>query len=141
MVLARVIVDKDQVKLTADGITELVNLLESNTNNVVILSASLLSSLAHTRAGIPDAMETSGALDALVAHLDSEYDLVRSSCAVALGYMTFNRTSARKLLFKCRNDPSIFKKLMENLGTDAKVCEDFKSEFSTAKKIGLPSQR
>lgn len=40
MVLARVIVDRDQVSLTAEGVTSLVELLQSKIDNVVILSGS-----------------------------------------------------------------------------------------------------
>ena len=76
MVLARVIVDQDQVMLTARGITLLVDKLLSADDKVLVLSCSLLSSLAHTRAGIPDAMITSGVLDLLVNHLNSPNDQV-----------------------------------------------------------------
>lgn len=76
VVLARVIVDEDQVLLTARGITLLVDKLNSEDDKVIILACSLLSSLAHTRAGIPDAMITSGAIDVLVKHLFSTVDLV-----------------------------------------------------------------
>ncbi|KAF6031041.1 ANKAR [Bugula neritina] len=140
VVLARVIMDRDQVSLTAEGVTSLVELLKSKTDNVVILSASLLSSLAHTRAGIPDAMVTSGAVDVLIEHLNSKYNLVRTSCAVALGYLSFNKTAARKLFSCCRDKPGLYDKLIENIDTDAKISSEFKQDFERAKKIGLPSQ-
>ena len=76
VVLARVIVDQDQVTLTARGIMLLVNKLQSQDDKVLVLACSLLSSLAHTRAGIPDAMITSGAIDLLVNHLNSANDQV-----------------------------------------------------------------
>ena len=37
-----------------------MNLLSSNEDDTKVLSASLLASLAHTRAGIPDAMVVVG---------------------------------------------------------------------------------
>ena len=76
VVLARVIVDQDQVSLTARGITLLVDKLRSGEDKVLVLACSLLSSLAHTRAGIPDAMITSGAIDLLIIHLNSANDQV-----------------------------------------------------------------
>lgn len=70
------IVDRDQVGLTAQGITILVEKLKSENDKVIVLACSLLSSLAHTRAGLTDAMVTTGALDHLVKRLDSANDLV-----------------------------------------------------------------
>lgn len=105
------------------------------------VTASLLSSLAHTRAGIPDAMVTSGAMERLMYHLSSPYDLVRTSCAVALGYLTFNKTAARILLSSCRNNPGLHDKLVQNIDADAKISDEFIQDFERAKKIGLPSQR
>ena len=102
---------------------------------------SLLSSLAHTRAGIPDAMVTSGAMERLMYHLSSPYDLVRTSCAVALGYLSFNKTAARILLSSCRNNPGLHDKLIQNIDADAKISDEFIQDFERAKKIGLPSQR
>ena len=84
VVLARVIVDQDQVTLTAKGIMLLVTKLQSADDKVLVLACSLLSSLAHTRAGIPDAMITSGAIDLLVNHLNSENDQVPPGLLFAL---------------------------------------------------------
>lgn len=140
MVLARVIVDQDQVMLTARGVTLLVEKLHSTEDNVIVLAASLLSSLAHTRAGIPDAMVTTGAIDVLVEKLSSRNDQVRSACAVALGYLTFNRTAARILFSACRNTPGLYKKLDENIGKNAKISQEFVQDFKRAKIVGLPSQ-
>lgn len=108
---------------------------------IYIFLASLLSSLAHTRAGIPDAMVTSGAIEVLILHLYSQYDLVRTSCAVALGYLSFNKTAARQLIYHCRQDPSIYDRLIHNVDTEAKMSDEFRKDFEHAKKIGLPSQR
>lgn len=48
--------------LSARGVKILVNLLSSERDDTRVLSASLLASLAHTRAGIPDAMVVVGTL-------------------------------------------------------------------------------
>jgi len=68
VVLARVIIDRDQVSLTAQGVTMLVRKLGSEDDNVIVLASSLLSSLAHTRAGIPDAMVTTGRQHVFIPH-------------------------------------------------------------------------
>ena len=140
VVLARVIVDRDQVLLTANGVTILVRKLNSDNDNVIVLASSLLSSLAHTRAGIPDAMVTTGAIDELVKKLSSSNELVRSAVAVALGYLTFNPTAARLLLSECRNMPGLYKQLMKSIDHDAKISQDFIENFKRAKTVGLPSQ-
>ncbi|OWF40013.1 ankyrin and armadillo repeat-containing protein-like isoform X3 [Mizuhopecten yessoensis] len=139
-VLARVIVDQDQVNLTARGVTMLVEKLNHEDDNVIVLAASLLSSLAHTRAGIPDAMVTTGAIEHLVEQLDSNNDQVRSAVAVAMGYMTFNRTAARLLFSACRNTPGLYKSLVDNIGKNAKISSEFVEDFQRAKIVGLPSQ-
>ncbi|XP_064647682.1 ankyrin and armadillo repeat-containing protein-like isoform X2 [Lineus longissimus] len=140
VVLARVIIDRDQVSLTALGVTTLVETLSSKDDNAVILAASLMSSLAHTRAGIPDAMITTGSIEVLVALLKSENELVRGACAVALGYLSFNRTAARMLLVWCRNTPGLYKQMMDNIGKNAKISPEFTDDFRRAKIVGLPSQ-
>lgn len=139
VVLARVIVDRDQVSLSAEGVTRLVGLLKSEDHNTAILAGSLLASLAHTRAGIPDAMITSGAVDILIEHLHSDDVEVRASSAVALGYLTFNRTATRLLLIATRNTPGLFQQLMENLDKDGKISKDFTEEFRRQEIVGLPA--
>ncbi|GFR60921.1 ankyrin and armadillo repeat-containing protein [Elysia marginata] len=140
VVLARVIVDRDQVPLTAQGISLLVSKIESSEEKVVVLACSLLSSLAHTRAGLTDAMITTGALDLLVKRLDSDNDIVRNGAAVTLGYLTFNKTAYRLLFSQCRNTPGLFEKLMANIGVDPRINQEFKDDFKRAKLIGLPCQ-
>jgi len=106
-----------------------------------LVAASLLSSLAHTRAGIPDAMVTCGAIDALVARLTSTNKLVRTACAVALAYLTFNKTAARLLLSACRNSLGLYARIIDNVDKDAKMSDEFVRDFEHAKMVGLPSQR
>uniref|UniRef100_A0A2C9LDX1 Uncharacterized protein n=1 Tax=Biomphalaria glabrata TaxID=6526 RepID=A0A2C9LDX1_BIOGL len=140
VVLARVITDKDQVSLTAQGIMMLVSKLRSAEENVVVLSCSLLAALSHTRAGLTDAMITCGALDLLVHKLDSPNDLVRNGAAVALGYLTFNKTAYRLLFSLCRNVPNLFDKIMKNIGEEPKISQEFIEDFQQATRIGLPTQ-
>lgn len=65
---------------------------------------------------------------------------VRNAAAVSLGYLTFNKTAARTLFSTCRNTPGLFNKLIENIGVDPRISQQFVKEFERAKMIGLPSQ-
>lgn len=73
--LTRVIVDKDQVSLTAQGIEILLAKISSE-DRVAALACSLLASLAHMRAGLADAMVSAGVLDLLVRNISSDNELV-----------------------------------------------------------------
>ena len=103
-----------------------------------ITTGSALSSLAHIRPGISDAMVTLGALDLLVAHLESPNNEVRFTSAVTLGYLTSNRTAARLLLSQCRNSAHLFEKLMQNIGENPKISKEFLQDFERHQMVGLP---
>ncbi|CAH2306538.1 ankyrin and armadillo repeat-containing [Pelobates cultripes] len=139
VVLARVIVDMDQVSLSARGVTILTELLNSNNSATLILAGELIASLAHTRAGIPEAITTLGTVESLCKLLNSEEEEVRISSANALGYLTFNRTAYRHLLVECRNKPNLYNVLIGNLSKDAKISYQFTEEFTMQQHIGLPS--
>ncbi|GAB1601052.1 hypothetical protein Ahia01_000383400 [Argonauta hians] len=141
VVLARVITGCSCVTLTATGVTILVETLQSQDDDVVILAASLLSSLAHTRAGITDAMVTVGALQYLIEKLTSSTNCqVSSAIAVTLGYLTFNPTAFRHLLTACRNTPGLYKTISKHLKVNSKINRNFIENFKLACHIGLPSQ-
>ncbi|KAL2081373.1 hypothetical protein ACEWY4_023226 [Coilia grayii] len=139
VVLAKVMTDTDHVTLSARGVTILSEQLQSDSPDTVVLTAELLASLAHTRAGIPDAIVTMGAVCHLSAHLNSPEEEVRTACATALGYLTFNRHAHRQLLVECRNTPSTYDLLTEHLSKDAKISPAFTDDFRRQKIIGLPS--
>ncbi|XP_027023459.2 ankyrin and armadillo repeat-containing protein isoform X1 [Tachysurus fulvidraco] len=139
IVLAKAITSSDQVILTARGVTILVKLLQSDKNTTVVITAEFLASLAHTRAGIPDAVVTMGAIEHLSAHLYSEDEEVRTACANALGYLSFNCFAHRLLLVECRKNPRTYRALRDCLAKDAKICQKFTSEFKRQRKLGLPS--
>ncbi|KAJ7345541.1 hypothetical protein JRQ81_001491 [Phrynocephalus forsythii] len=139
VVLARIIVDMDQVSLSARGVSILVELLCSEETATLVLTGKLLASLAHTRAGIPEAITSLGTVQRLCYHLYAKEDEVRTAMACALGYLTFNRTAYRHLLVQCRNKPKFFKRLIMNLSKDARINSEFVREFRRQKKIGLPS--
>ncbi|XP_069839631.1 ankyrin and armadillo repeat-containing protein isoform X2 [Dendropsophus ebraccatus] len=139
VVLAKIIVDMDQVSLSSRGVTILSDLLHSNNPATIVLAGELLASLAHTRAGIPEAITTLGTVDCLCNVLSSEIEEVRVACANALGYLTFNSHAYRHLLLRCRNKPILYNLLNSNLSKDAKISKEFTEEFKTQRQIGLPS--
>ncbi len=100
-----------------------------------------MSSLAHTRAGITDAMVTVGAIDLLLGKQFSDNDQVRFHSAVALGYLSFNRLAGRQMLTACRNTPGLYDKFMKSIGKRPKISRDFMEEFRRAKAVGLPCLR
>ena len=108
----------------------------------MLCSAGLLSSLVHTRAGIPDAMLAIGALSVLTERLMSDAsEAVRQSCAVTLGYLTYNRTAARHLFAACRNTPRLYDQIITSMGPAARLNPDFVTDFQSARKVGLPCMR
>lgn len=107
-----------------------------------LCSAGLLSSLVHTRAGIPDAMLAVGALSVLTDRLmNDSNETVRRACAVTLGYLTYNRTASRFLFAACRNRPALYDQLIAVLGPSGKINAVFVDDFQCALKVGLPCMR
>ncbi|CAD5114678.1 DgyrCDS3724 [Dimorphilus gyrociliatus] len=144
VVLSRVVNDRDQVSLTAEGISMLVEVLKSKNDSTVSEAASLIASVAHTRTGIPDALVTVGVMDVLISKINRESDdysrneHLRFMCATALGYMTFHRPAMRILLTACRSTPKLFESYVENLGKDFKASQEFFEEFERCKAVGMP---
>ncbi|KAM5152418.1 ankyrin and armadillo repeat-containing protein [Mantella aurantiaca] len=138
IVLSRIIVDMDQVTLSAQGVTILSELLHSKKSATIVLAGELLACLAHTRAGIPEAITTLGTVECLCSHLKSEEEEVRVACADALGYLTFNRSAYRHLLMECRNQPTLYDLLINNLSKDGRISREFIEEFDSQRRIGLP---
>jgi len=130
---------EDHVLVMAQGIQILYQLLQSENELIQELAANNIASLAHTRAGIPAALVSVGAMDTLIELLYSPAELVRSSAATAVGYMTFNRGAMRILLTACRRKPDLFQILQENLGA-GKISDVFIREWEYCLTVGLPSQ-
>ena len=81
-----------------------------------------------------------GSVEALLANLSSPNEEVRSSAAVALGYLSFDRTASRLMLQACRNTPGLLESLVDNLG-NGKISMEFMDEWRQTKMVGLPSAR
>ncbi|XP_007949764.1 ankyrin and armadillo repeat-containing protein [Orycteropus afer afer] len=139
IILAKVIVDMDHIALCARGVTILTDSLYSDQSNTIILTGNLIASLAHSRAGIPEAFTTLGAVQRLCYHLYSEKEEVRTACSCALGYLTYNANAFRILLKECRNKPNQFIRIRNNISRDASINPAFLKEFQMQEKVGLPS--
>ena len=97
-----------------------------------------MSSLAHTRAGITDAMITCDAEDIQCDLLYSSNDQIKFVSAVTLGFLTFNRTASRLLLHNCRNVTHLFDTLMSIIRPETKISQQFIESYQTALQLGLP---
>eukprot|EP00116_Pleurobrachia_bachei_P002771 sb/3463033/ len=82
---------------------------------------------------------TVGAMERLISLLTSPAELVRSSAATAVGYMTFNRGAMRILLTACRRNPETYQLLFANL-SGGKISDTFVREWEYCLTVGLPSQ-
>ncbi|XP_057614482.1 ankyrin and armadillo repeat-containing protein isoform X1 [Chionomys nivalis] len=139
IVLAKVIIDVDHITLSARGVNILVDSLYSTHIPTIVLTGNLIATLAHSRAGIPDAFMTVGAIQRLCYHLHSGREEVRTACSCALGYLTYNAYAFRILLAECRNKPNQFLRIMNNISRDAKINPAFLKEFQMQQSVGLPS--
>nr|XP_026696049.1 ankyrin and armadillo repeat-containing protein isoform X3 [Ciona intestinalis] len=138
VILARVVTMTTVVDASAKGIIELVKLLDSDDDNVTILAAEYIASLAHTRAGVPDAIVQLGTVPKLVKKLKSANQQLRQAASQALGYLSFNRTASRELMAACRGTDGVYDSLINNIGPDGVVADEFVAEFKCQSAIGLP---
>ncbi|XP_077010536.1 ankyrin and armadillo repeat-containing protein isoform X5 [Tamandua tetradactyla] len=139
IVLAKVIIDVDHITLSARGVTILIDSLYSVHTTTIILTGNLIASLAHSRAGIPEAFTALGTIQRLCFHLYSGKEEVRAACSCALGYLTYNANAFRILLKECRNKPNQFIRITKNISRDASINPAFLKEFQMQQRVGLPS--
>ncbi|KAF3824291.1 hypothetical protein GH733_008576 [Mirounga leonina] len=139
IILAKVIIDVDHITLSARGVTILVDSLYSVHSTTIVLTGNLIASLAHSRAGIPEAFTTLGTIQQLCYHLYSGKEEVRTACSCALGYLTYNANAFRILLKECRNKPNQFLRITNNINRDASINPAFLKEFQMQQRVGLPS--
>ncbi|XP_004674502.1 PREDICTED: ankyrin and armadillo repeat-containing protein [Condylura cristata] len=139
IILAKVIIDVDHIILSARGVTILVDSLYSVHSSTLILTGNLIATLAHSRAGIPEAFTTLGTVQRLCYHLYSRKEEVRTACSCALGYLTYNANAFRILLKECRNKPNQFLRLTSSISRDANINPAFLKEFQMQQRVGLPS--
>ncbi|CAK6448076.1 unnamed protein product [Pipistrellus nathusii] len=139
IILAKVIIDVDHITLYLRGVTILIDSLYSLQSTTLVLTGNLIASLAHSRAGIPEAFTTVGTVQRLCYHLYSGKEEVRTACSCALGYLTYNANAFRILLKECRNKPNQFLRMINSISKDASINPAFLKEFRRQQKVGLPS--
>ncbi|XP_037706099.1 ankyrin and armadillo repeat-containing protein [Choloepus didactylus] len=79
VILAKVIIDVDHITLSARGVNILIGSLYSVHSTTIILTGNLIASLAHSRAGIPEAFTALGTIQRLCYHLYSEKEEVHQN--------------------------------------------------------------
>lgn len=72
---------------------------------------------------------------------NSMFFQVLHSCAVTLGYISFNPTACRLMVKACRNQPLLYRSILSHIGRDPRISEEFISEFERALAVGLPCLR
>ena len=137
VILSRIIPYEDQSAVSAQGIKLLVALLESDTEDIQALTANFIGGLAHTRAGIPQAIISIGTVTILCKLLMSPFETVQAAAAIALGYLSYDSVGERELLNMCRHDPFLFTVLQFHAGK-VKLSSQFIDRWQHCKTIGLP---
>uniref|UniRef100_A0A8C5PLJ5 Ankyrin and armadillo repeat-containing protein n=1 Tax=Leptobrachium leishanense TaxID=445787 RepID=A0A8C5PLJ5_9ANUR len=141
VVLARVILDKDPSYTSATGIQILVGLLDdSHSNNTVALATDCVARLAHTRAGLPEAMVSIDVVNLLCHLLSSPSDRVHGSAAIALNLLSFNHAAERQLLKRLREDPQLMKVLI-HYNKPQKWPAHFLQRWNHIRELNLPPLR
>ena len=115
----------------------MVDLLESKNQKSQALAANCIARLGHTRAGIPSAIVSIGAVPRLATLLTSPSELCREAAAKALGYLTANPLGERQLLSICRRDQYLVKILLHHTGKEG-VSTAFLNGWKHSKRVGLP---
>nr|BAC26765.1 unnamed protein product [Mus musculus] len=139
IILAKAIIDVEHVTLYGRGIQILADSLNSVHAPTIALTGNIIASLAHSRAGIPEAFVSLGTVQRLCYHLYARSEEVRTACSCALGYLTYNAHAFRLLLTECRNKPNQFLRITNNISKDAKINPAFLKEFQLQQRMGLPS--
>ncbi|XP_069509428.1 ankyrin and armadillo repeat-containing protein-like [Ambystoma mexicanum] len=141
IVLARIIPDQESANTSATGIKILVDALEhSSSAKTVALAADCVARLAHTRAGIPDALVSIDVIPILCQLLSSSSIQVQGCAAIALRYLSFNPQAERQLLKRCREEPHCMKVLLY-YSQRHKMSSSFLERWRHLKDLGLPPIR
>ena len=136
VILSRII-PEDQSMVSAQGIKLLVTLLDTDSEDIQTLTANFIGGLAHTRAGIPQAIISIGTVKTLGGLLMSPYETVQAAAAIALGYLSYDSVGERELVNVCRHDPFLFTVLQFHTGK-VKLSTQFIDRWQHCKAIGLP---
>lgn len=108
VVLSRILPDEDQATTSAIGIKLLVRLLEKDDEEIQAMCSNFIAGLAHTRPGIPSAFVSIGTIQILARLLMSPSERVRAHSAIALGYLSLDKSGQKQLLNVCRTKPCLY---------------------------------
>lgn len=109
VVLSRIFPDEDQAVTSAVGIQLLTSLLQHENVDLQAMCSNFIAGLSHTRPGIPSAFVSIGAIQILAKRLGSESEKVRCSSAIALGYLSVDKSGQQELLNVCRSQPALYR--------------------------------
>ncbi|PAA56708.1 hypothetical protein BOX15_Mlig028079g1, partial [Macrostomum lignano] len=140
IILARIIPDEDQSISSARGIKILYDLLtQSQSAPTQWLVADLIACLAHSRAGLPQALIGIGAIDGLARLIQSPLESVRGCASVALGYLSHEPSGRRFILTLCRRDPFVMKSIL--FYSKDCLAPQFTEGWHHYQRVGLPPIR
>ena len=139
-VLSKIIPDEAPALTSATGIKILVDLLDSENEEVQTLSSSLLCGLSNLKSGVPDAIISIGTIQKLCKLLCSPFDIVQASAAVTLCQLNNHPEGQRQLLNACRHDPFLFK-VLQRFPHRVQLSRGFQKRWKHSKDIGLPPIR
>ena len=124
VVLSRIFPDKDQASTSAVGIQMLVTLLQNDDEDLQAMCSNFVAGLSHTRPGIPAAFVSISAIQILASLLTSQSEKVRCCSAIALGYLSIDKSGQRQLLNVCRNKPPLYK-ILCSYAQNVKLSQEF----------------
>ena len=139
-VLSKIIPDEAPALSSATGIKILVDLLDSENEEVQALSSNLISGLSALKSGVPNAIISIGTITKLCKLLSSPFDIVQASAAVTLCQLSQEPAGQRQLLNHCRHDPYLFK-VLQRFPHRVKFTEQFVKRWKHNKDVGLPPIR
>ena len=139
-VLSKIIPDEAPALTSATGIKILVDLLDSDNEEIQTLSSDLLCGLSNLKSGVPDAIISIGTVQKLCKLLSSQFDIVRASASVTLCQLNNRPEGQRQLLNACRHDPFLFK-VLQKFSHRVQLSEEFQKRWKHSRVIGLPPIR
>ena len=124
VVLSRIFPDEDQATTSAAGIQKLVTLLQQDNEDLQAMCSNFIAGLSHTRPGIPAAFVSICAVQILAGLLTSQSERVRCCSAIALGYLSFDKSGQRQLLNLCRSQPHLYR-ILCSYAKNVKLSQEF----------------
>ena len=124
VVLSRIFPDEDQANTSAVGIQMLVTLLQQDDEELQAMCSNFIAGLSHTRPGIPAAFVSIGAIQVLAERLTSQSEKVRCCSAIALGYLSIDKSGQRQLLNVCRSQPPLYR-ILCSYAKNVKLSQEF----------------